>query len=295
MSKKTYLEYQKAQSHKFWEIVVDGASHTVRFGRVGANGTAKSKSFDSPNEAKAAAKKLIDSKLKKGYEPASAKKAPKESTKKAAKRTVNKAPKKTIDAAIGVLQEWADSSPDREFSCTSPKADTKKRLKAPSPEAGSIPAWKIPPSLAYALTCFSSAHISWGESSGHEEFIILNAEGMREYNGILYPSGISFGADEPELSNNHLVPFASGGDEESAFCFDVTQPGADGEYPVYYNHQDKARWRILESGEWHDPANAVPDFANFGEWFKWVADALSGGTEPANSYPSAFEEMPGRS
>lgn len=197
----------------------------------------------------------------------------------------------SIDTAIQALHEWA-TSPAGTFTCSAAKDDAAERLRVPSPEAGSVPEWKIPSSLAHALTQFSSAHISWDE---YGEFNLLNAEGMREYNEILYPAGVSFGTNEPELSTNHLVAFASGGDEESAFCFDVTKPGPDGEYPVYYNHQDSARWRILETGEWHDAANSVPDFASFTEWLTWLADNLTRGVEPAGLSPTAFEEMPGRS
>jgi hypothetical protein len=34
--------------------------------------------------------------------------------------------------------------------------------------------------------------------------------------------------------------FASGGDEECAFCFDVTQDRGDGEYPVYFYAEPSA-------------------------------------------------------
>ena len=204
--------------------------------------------------------------------------------------------KQQIDDALEALHAWAEDKPTNiYFDYDDPKDDLSERLQAPQPEAGVIPDWEIPPALTYALTIFSSAHISWGDSSGHEEFIILNAPGMRKYNKLLYVSGVSRGADGPELTCNHLVAFASGGDEESAFCFDVTQRRPDGEYPVYYSHQDEARWRILETGEWEDPKNAIPDFATFGEWLAWVANNLSNGVEPANSRPSAYEKMPGRS
>ncbi|MEM7606605.1 MAG: WGR domain-containing protein [Myxococcota bacterium] len=65
---KTRLVYQDAKSHKFWEVHVDGAEHTVRYGKVGTSGQSKTKSFDSEAEATVSAERLIASKLKKGYE-----------------------------------------------------------------------------------------------------------------------------------------------------------------------------------------------------------------------------------
>ncbi len=55
---------------KFWEISVAGTSHTVRYGKLGANGASKTKSFDDAEAAQRDADKLIRQKTGKGYEPA---------------------------------------------------------------------------------------------------------------------------------------------------------------------------------------------------------------------------------
>ena len=54
-------------SAKFWEVVIDGADLTIRFGKLGAAGQTTVKSFASPEAAAAEAEKLIGSKTKKGY------------------------------------------------------------------------------------------------------------------------------------------------------------------------------------------------------------------------------------
>jgi predicted DNA-binding WGR domain protein len=54
-------------SEKFWEIEVSGASHTVRYGKIGTAGQAKTKSFASEQDARRDADKLIAEKTKKGY------------------------------------------------------------------------------------------------------------------------------------------------------------------------------------------------------------------------------------
>ena len=200
-----------------------------------------------------------------------------------------------VAESIERLKAWAERSEGHRFVIEPPADDRAARRTAPEPHFGSVPEWSLPPSLAEALERFSSATISWGPSTGHEEFVILTPEGMSEYGEIVYlPEGIARGADGPELSTNHLVPFASGGNDECAFCFDVTQKGQGGESPVYFNHQDEPRARIRETGAWEDPADATPDFPSFAAWLAWVADVLDQGGEPAGSYPGAFHQMPGR-
>lgn len=58
---------EEGGSNKFWEISVDGASHTVRFGKVGTPGQERTKTFTSEKEAKADAARLIADKTSKGY------------------------------------------------------------------------------------------------------------------------------------------------------------------------------------------------------------------------------------
>jgi predicted DNA-binding WGR domain protein len=62
------FEFSEGSSNKFWEIRVEGKSHTVRFGRIGSDGQTKTKDFASAATAQADADKLIAEKTKKGYE-----------------------------------------------------------------------------------------------------------------------------------------------------------------------------------------------------------------------------------
>ncbi len=54
-------------SHKFWEIQVEGNTHTVRYGKIGTDGRTQTKEFASAEEARVSADKLIRQKTKKGY------------------------------------------------------------------------------------------------------------------------------------------------------------------------------------------------------------------------------------
>ena len=62
-----YLEYRDEQSKKFWQINIEGCSHTVTFGRIGTKGQSKTKTFASTEECEKDAAKLIQSKKTKGY------------------------------------------------------------------------------------------------------------------------------------------------------------------------------------------------------------------------------------
>lgn len=61
------FELVEGTSSKFWEVSVEAASHTVRFGRIGTNGQSKTKPFTSADDARIDADRLVKEKLGKGY------------------------------------------------------------------------------------------------------------------------------------------------------------------------------------------------------------------------------------
>src|SRR4051812_24482749 len=69
MADRTYLELSEdnGKSHKFYEVTVDGAKLTIRFGRIGDNGQTQVKDFPSEDKARAEATKKLAEKAKKGY------------------------------------------------------------------------------------------------------------------------------------------------------------------------------------------------------------------------------------
>jgi outer membrane protein assembly factor BamB/predicted DNA-binding WGR domain protein len=69
---KTYLELSESGSstHKFYEVIVNGAELSIRFGRIGDEGQKQVKTCASEAKALAEAQKKINEKLKKGYERA---------------------------------------------------------------------------------------------------------------------------------------------------------------------------------------------------------------------------------
>ena len=69
-----YLELSEEEasgtSHKFYEVVVEGLTVTIKYGRIGTDGTASSQTFSSPDEANKFALKKVGEKKRKGYEDA---------------------------------------------------------------------------------------------------------------------------------------------------------------------------------------------------------------------------------
>jgi uncharacterized protein (TIGR02996 family) len=61
------FEFSDGGSSKFWEISLDGKSHSVRYGKIGTPGQEKSKSFGDAASAARDAEKLVAEKTKKGY------------------------------------------------------------------------------------------------------------------------------------------------------------------------------------------------------------------------------------
>jgi predicted DNA-binding WGR domain protein len=62
---KRYFEFG---TQKFWEITQEELKVSVRFGKLGVQGQTTVKEFDSADEAKKYAEKVIAEKTKKGYE-----------------------------------------------------------------------------------------------------------------------------------------------------------------------------------------------------------------------------------
>ena len=61
------FELVEGSSSKFWEVARDGCWVTVRFGRIGTGGQAKTKDFASEELARHHADGLIKEKVAKGY------------------------------------------------------------------------------------------------------------------------------------------------------------------------------------------------------------------------------------
>jgi predicted DNA-binding WGR domain protein len=61
------FECVRGTSNKFWEITLQGSKYTTRWGRIGTDGSVTVKEWGSDYEARCEYRKIIDSKLAKGY------------------------------------------------------------------------------------------------------------------------------------------------------------------------------------------------------------------------------------
>jgi predicted DNA-binding WGR domain protein len=62
------LIYQDEKSNKFWEIKTNGKNFTTTFGKIGTAGQSQIKEFENEENCIKEAEKIINEKLKKGYE-----------------------------------------------------------------------------------------------------------------------------------------------------------------------------------------------------------------------------------
>jgi predicted DNA-binding WGR domain protein len=64
---KKHLKFVDGNSDKFWQIQVDHLSYTVTYGKNGTDGTSQIKTFENAEACLAAAEKILNEKIKKGY------------------------------------------------------------------------------------------------------------------------------------------------------------------------------------------------------------------------------------
>ncbi|HEY1816309.1 MAG TPA: WGR domain-containing protein [Kofleriaceae bacterium] len=62
-----YFEFSDGSSNKFWEISLEAAEVTTRYGKIGSDGQSTPKTYKSAGEAKSEHDKLVAEKTKKGY------------------------------------------------------------------------------------------------------------------------------------------------------------------------------------------------------------------------------------
>ena len=71
-TEKSYLEFSSGAAHKFYEVTVEDARVTIRYGRIGTAGRIDASTFASAEAAQSFARGRIEEKLRKGYQHAQA-------------------------------------------------------------------------------------------------------------------------------------------------------------------------------------------------------------------------------
>lgn len=103
-------ELSEGTSHKFWEVSRDGSEVTVRYGRIGTDGTTLTKKHASPDAAQREHDKLVKEKTRKGYRLVGSKEATKTAKAKPGSSTKPAANKRPVDRRIGrVINGYSNS------------------------------------------------------------------------------------------------------------------------------------------------------------------------------------------
>jgi len=167
-----------------------------------------------------------------------------------------------------------------------------KVFRSTGPEFGEV-SWEAPPSFRTWLECVGRFSLTWHSPLGEMNYqiAILGAGRSMSDVGELVYAGHGAVSDV-KLSLAHLVPFASAGDEEAAFCFDTAAPGP--EYPVLYHHQDEGRFRVAATGEWHRGSPEEPEFENFTAWLDWLVYSFTNALDPCEQGLGSPNFAPGR-
>ncbi|PUE48955.1 NAD-dependent DNA ligase LigA [Limnohabitans sp. 2KL-1] len=105
------FEFVDDKSAKFWEVDVIAESVEVKFGKIGINGQAQIKEFETTDAARKHAEKLVHEKLKNGYQEVV----------QGAYQKVSQAPAKPVPAPVKPVSVKAKSSPAPEKSAPSSK------------------------------------------------------------------------------------------------------------------------------------------------------------------------------
>jgi uncharacterized protein (TIGR02996 family) len=108
-------ELSEGSSNKYWEITLTEKQFTTKFGRIGANGQTKLKTFGTAADAKREYDKIVAEKVKKGYKlvgGAKAKAAPAAAAKPAKAAKAAALPQGTLDARNAELEKAIIANPD---------------------------------------------------------------------------------------------------------------------------------------------------------------------------------------
>jgi hypothetical protein len=175
-------------------------------------------------------------------------------------------------ADVGVLK-LNGSGPSSDAAC-------RARETGLEPHFGTV-TWTVPPAYRAFLAEHNRLSCERETHDFRQEFVVVDEEEIVALNADLVHLPEQVSRDPGRyLSTNHLVGFAEAG-HEAVWCFDVTQPNADGEYPVYYHHQDEPRARYVDGGAWEDPSDAAPDFVSFSAWLTTMTAAFTAVEPPS--------------
>ncbi len=274
-------EFSEGGSNKFWEITLKNSDVLTHYGRIGAAGQSTTKSFKTPEEAKAAYEKLIAEKTKKGYVAHDA------NTQEAAAGAAAPASDASANPLIARLDRWMKANRPTYYASFKPGssadelANFEKKLGA-----------KLPQTLKDLLMWRNSD----ADDPSPERFIgnwslMSLREIVSTWEGL---NGLKEGGDFDDLDkdwwNKSWVPFLENGGGDN-LCIDVRGAVAEKGEVIRFWHDDEGRKILyksidallesflpwLEKGKWDVDDDGI---FYFGTEFTPSPEARKGRTRP---------------
>lgn len=249
------LEYKDEKSSKFWEVSVEGDSHTVRYGRIGSDGQTKTKSFDSAEDAQAAADKLMKAKLKKGYEEVAAEGGAgtrRRVAREPARAVLRGTPAEALQALLAGLCETDEDRAILANLCS--KVQELNELEFTFEEAeftfepGDEPTYADGVPKSFSDIALSVSEL-WWDGGGPEVGFGVAADGTSVADG----EGFDF-LEEDDEENHARISEAGGADTAFVFgqnwtFFDPTRKLKNGEPALAFVSHEEVEWAEVRSAD----------------------------------------------
>jgi len=229
---KHYLEYKDEKSDKFWEIsMTEGAkSFSVRYGKIGSDGTINTKEFENSEKALKEAEKLLSEKLKKGYNESNGGNTPKVSTSNAAYLTEWNNIVKSSNMKVALIEH---------FKILTEGEDSQKLLEEVMDKATQVEiadeCFVIHFGNEYTMTCTSPSTVKPKKSVPKSYAEILKLHSNISLDGPDIPLTFAGVDEKGDLYGSEFIH------EAEEFLDVISAKGVEPEnvFLALYNHQDE--------------------------------------------------------
>ena len=242
--KRTHLELVEGSSSKFWEVWTEGATMTVRFGRIGTDGQTKPKKFASPAAAEAEAQKLLQEKLRKGYATKGGAKATappsKTSSKKSSKNDGLAALVRGVWDVAKQFEKQSNINDDETFEEALGKPSKPAEIAALEKELGIT----LPPSYR----AFLELHGGWRGFAGDCDLLgpatHQSAARKRRWNEWL---GLFAEFEDRDLKKEGVVPIGIGDGRNTVLLEPSKKRKGNWDFVEYYLTEEEGRYPSFDA------------------------------------------------
>jgi predicted DNA-binding WGR domain protein len=244
MTMKKYFEFKDDKSSKFWEISMEegSKSFSVRFGKIGTNGSDSAKDFESSDKALKEAEKLIAEKTKKGY--------------------VESGAEKTSTPTVNYKDEWNSivGGPDLKaslvkhfkFMATSKESmEILEELMA-SAEGAQIEGEMLVISFGedWTMKCYPPSSVKPAKEVPKSYAEIIKVHSRIDLEGYDVPMTFIGLDDDGKLYPSEMIEEA----EDFMELLEEKELDSDSVFLALYNHQDEVIFNPLKKSKAKEPA-----------------------------------------